>query len=161
MRNSSVVGVVVALLTASGCRDRQLEDEVAALRAEVADLRDQLLDWVQIPGGTFQMGSASGDDDEQPVHTVGVAGFKMMKSEVTVGQYRKCVDAGSCTAPDTGEDCNWNTGREDHPVNCVDWNQAQAFAVWAGGRLPTEAEWEYAARSGGKARTYPWGDESA
>ena len=80
----------------------------------------------------------------------------------TVGQYRKCVEAGACTAPDTGTTCNWGqSGREDHPINCVDWNQAQAFAKWAGGRLPTGKEWTYAATSRGKSWKYPWGYEEA
>ncbi len=121
--------------------------------------------WVRIPGGSFQMGSDAGESDEKPVHTVHVSSFELMKTEVTVGQYRKCVEAGACTAPNDKSSatyCNWGySGREDHPVNCVDWLQAQAFAKWAGGRLPTEAEWEYAARSGGESWTYPWGDEEA
>ncbi len=135
-------------------------------RAEA--LRRAGIEWVRIPGGTFQMGSTK-EDDEQPVHAVRVSSFELMKTEVTVGQYRLCVEAGACTAPDAYDPsaewstyCNWGqSGREDHPVNCVEWEQAQSFASWAGGRLPTESEWEYAARSGGESRTYPWGNESA
>ncbi len=91
--------------------------------------------------------------------------FSISKSEVTVGQYRKCVDAGACTTPtgrSSSEYCNWgHSGREDHPVNCVDWFQASAFAKWAGARLPTGEEWTYAATSGGKSWDHPWGDEEA
>jgi len=87
------------------------------------------------------------------------AGIELTRSEVTVAQYRACVEAGKCSAPNTGGTCNWNqTGREAHPVNCVDWNQATAFCAWAGGRLPTEEEWEAEASDGGK-RQFPWGDE--
>jgi len=120
--------------------------------------------WVKIPGRTFMMGSDNSDayKDEKPVHRVRVSGFQMAKTEVTVAQYRACVKARACTKPKSGKYCNWGkSGRDDHPINCVDWNQAVAFSKWAGGRLPTEAEWEYAARSGGKDRKYPWGDAKA
>ena len=117
--------------------------------------------WTDISGGTFNMGSNTGESDEKPVHSVAVPSFDMMKTEVTVSLYRQCVDAGACTAPDTGSGCNWGeSGRDEHPVNCVDWNQAFSFCQWAGGRLPTESEWEYAARSGGQNIMYPWGDDS-
>jgi len=118
--------------------------------------------WFKIPGGVFNMGSADGQNDEKPVHRVNVRPFEMSQTEVTVWQYRQCVQAGACTAPDTGSGCNWDVAdRQDHPVNCVDWEQAKKYASFVGGRLPTEAEWEYAARSGGKDRKYPWGDQDA
>ena len=115
-----------------------------------------------IPGGSFMMGSNSGSNDEKPVHRVTVGTFRMSKTEVTVAQYRACVDAGRCTKPNTGTYCNWGkAGRGAHPVNCVDWKQSRTFCGWAGGRLPSEAEWEYAARSGGKSWKYPWGNTAA
>ena len=116
--------------------------------------------WVSIPGGAFFMGAADGRPNEGPVHEVKISTFQMSKSEVTVAQYRACVAAKGCSEPSAGPDCNWGReGREDHPVNCTDWRQAKDFAKWAGGRLPSEAEWEYAARSAGGKRVYPWGDE--
>ena len=121
--------------------------------------------WIQIPGGTYQMGSDVGNTDETPLHSVTVPSFEMTKTEVTVDQYQACVDAVACTLPDdntVSSYCNWGaSGRGAHPVNCVDWNQAAAFCIWAGGRLPSESEWEYAARSGGQDITYPWGDDTA
>ena len=117
--------------------------------------------WVLIAGGSFMMGShSSGVSDELPVHDVVVSAFYMSKSEVTVGQYRACVQRGPCAAPNTGSRCNWGrNGRDDHPINCVDWNQARSFCRWVGGRLASEAEWEYAARSGGRTWKYAWGNE--
>ena len=125
--------------------------------------------WVSIPGGTFMMGSASGKEVERPVHRAVLRPFQLMKSEVSVRQYRACVKAGGCSAPlahdpssDWKQYCNWTRSvAGKHPVNCVSWIQAAEFCKWAGGRLPTEAEWEYAARSGGKPWIYPWGDEPA
>jgi formylglycine-generating enzyme required for sulfatase activity len=122
------------------------------------------LQWVCIPGGTFLMGSASGgNSDERPVIEVTVPSFEMLQTEVTVSQYRECVDGGPCTAPGTAGLCNWSDEGTyaEHPVNCVNWEQMEQFCAWVGGRLPSEAQWEYAARSGGQAITYPWGNEAA
>ncbi len=119
--------------------------------------------WVTICGGSFQMGSNAGKSSEMPVHEVIVPSFGMTKTEVTVSQYRECVTAGHCTAPNIGYGYdNWNDlGFENHPVNYLSWYQSEIFCNWAMGRLPSEAEWEYAARSGGQAITYPWGDQTA
>ena len=119
------------------------------------------IEWIRLPGGSFQMGSNEGDSDEKPVHGVQVRAFSLMKSEITVAMYKACVAAGKCSAPKTGGSCTWGeAGKEDHPVNCIDWEQARGFCSWAGGRLPSEAEWEYAA-SGGEGRKFPWGQAEA
>ncbi len=119
-------------------------------------------EWIPLAGGSYMMGSDQGVENERPLHQVTLDPFEMTSTEITVAQFRRCVEQGPCDPPGNNGDCNWSvTGREDHPVNCVDWMQAGAFCEWAGGGLASEAQWEYAARSQGQNRQYPWGDEAA
>ena len=111
---------------------------------------------VSIRGGTFKLGSTEGDADERPIVDARVEPFEIDTVEVSVEAYKACASAGKCQPPDTGTYCNWDKpGKERHPVNCVDAIQAEAYCTFVGKRLPTEDEWDYAAR-GPDGRKYPW-----
>lgn len=120
---------------------------------------------VYVPGGTFVMGSARAisNPDEQPEHSVTLSSYCIDRTEVMQGCYARCVATGKCTVMKRANDgfdgyCNRAFGdRDRHPANCVDWNEAVAYCASLGKTLPTEAEWEYAAR-GSDHRTYPWGN---
>jgi formylglycine-generating enzyme required for sulfatase activity len=123
------------------------------------------MEWVDVPAGEFMMGSDPAvdpnayDDAEMPQHPVYVDAFRISKYEVTNAQYAQCVRATVCDEPGQLQDY-LDPAHADHPVVYVSWYDAQTFCEWVGGRLPTEAEWEYAARGTG-GRIYPWGKEFA
>jgi formylglycine-generating enzyme required for sulfatase activity len=127
---------------------------------------------ISLPGGRFVRQHGSGPFSQDPTH-VSVGPFLLDAAEVTVAAYSECVRAGGCKpawptvswqsigAADRARwspFCNQDRGdRADHPVNCVDWHQATSYCAWAGKRLPSEEEWEWAARNGAAGTQYPWG----
>lgn len=122
---------------------------------------------VRVPAGDFFSGcnervDSECFDDEKPGRTRTLAAFSIDAREVTVAEFRECVDRGPCSAEglDTYDNCTWNqTGSGNHPISCVDWHRANQYCRYRGKRLPTEWEWEKAAR-GTDGRKYPWGNGS-
>ena len=154
-------------------KDTQKRREHITILKDVGGLGDFPDGMVPIPAGEFQIGSSATDarDNEKPPHTVYIDAFYMDMYEVTNAEYRKFVDANPNWRKDRilskyhdGKYLDfWNgndypSGRDFHPVVHVSWYAAMAYAEWAGKRLPTEAEWERAARGGLSNKKYPWGN---
>jgi serine/threonine-protein kinase len=122
-------------------------------------------DMIAIPGGTFKMGRDDGDLKERPAHAVKIGPFMMDRTEVTNGEYNEFVKAANYSAPNHWVNGQPIAGTETMPVRFVSLEDAKAFAAWRSKRdgvtyrLPTEEEWEYAARNGEKDSLYPWGDD--
>lgn len=167
-----IVCFAVALLSTQGCQKSSLSDEKNIVPGNM----------VLIKGGTFQMGTDDGMPYESPVHAVEIESFYMDKHEVTVAEFAKFAAATNYKTDaekfgwsgvfnfETGEwqrvdGADWRNpegkiaANPNEPVVQISWKDADAYAKWAGKRLPTEAEFEYAARGGLIGKKYSWGDE--
>lgn len=151
------------------------EPQIAEAQNRYTWLNRREVEWVKIYGHSFPIGALAAAQDSLPITWVEVGTLFISRSEVTNAQYKRCVDAGVCTPPHWDDNrCEIQGDRRssfgslpaimrrgDMPVVCIDWDQANRYATWVGGRLLSESEWEFAARSGEKSFTYPWGRESA
>ncbi|VEN73831.1 conserved exported hypothetical protein, Sulfatase-modifying factor-like [Candidatus Desulfarcum epimagneticum] len=150
-----VSGAFLALSPAASAEDR-LPDGVSFKNGKYISEKDQA-QMAFIPEGAFVMGSRSGNDNEKPAHAVWLSDFYMDISEVNNARFEKFVKE-SGYRPQGPWRRGYAPGQGDYPVRFVTWHDANAYADWAGKRLPTEAEWEKAAR-GEKSLVYPWGDD--
>jgi len=120
-------------------------------------------DMVTVDAGTFHMGCDENVEapcaaDEVPYHDINLAAFEIDRHEVSQANYQACVRSGTCFPPASDPECHWDPVQNaDLPVVCVNWEQARTYCGWLNNRLPSEAEWEKAAR-GLDARIFPWGN---
>jgi formylglycine-generating enzyme required for sulfatase activity/tetratricopeptide (TPR) repeat protein len=137
------------------------ENQVSAFPPDFLDAYGVVM--IKVPAGTFTMGDQDVSADDRPAHSVYLDAFAIDKYEVTNRLYKACVDAGFCPSlvymgSDTRPDYYGNPEYFEYPVVNVDWNMAKTYCEWRGARLPSEAEWEKAAR-GTDDRIYPWGND--
>ena len=151
-RHLFLAAVLAAVITADPTAGQQASTVVTPASSEH--------EMVRVPEGPFLMGTNGGErSNENPQHTVFLNAFDIDRYEVTQGQYRACVDAGGCQVPARTSEYRWyEDDAEAYPITGVTWQKADDYCRWAGLRLPTEAEWEKAAR-GTDGRTYPFGEE--
>ena len=150
------IGEYVFGLTVSDSVSASIQDVVTIL--VLNEIFAEQEGMIEVPSGPFSMGSEQGAGDERPVHRVDLSTFWIDKFEATTATFQACVDDGFCDPAGIAAGCNaGRSDRPDHPINCVTWEQAKSFCAWADKRLPTEAEWEKAAR-GIDGRRFVWGD---
>ncbi len=152
-----IIILSIILVLFIGCAEDIPEEDIPDTNLKTVNGKDGS-EMVMIPEGEFEMGSNDGDDDEKPIHMVYVNAFYMDKYEVTNALYKKFIDATGHSEPYYWDDSKYNAPNQ--PVVGVNWYDAKAYAEWAGKRLPTEAQWEKAARGGLAGKRYPWGDEA-
>lgn len=170
----SCATVFVVLLLGLGCRPRlgvrpheraqaavQIQSE-QPIQAETQDPIEAfpapLPEMIEHAAGPFIIGSLDGPADERPAKEIVLAAFAIDRTEVSAAAYDACVQKKACTPAGTGENCTAGIpGKERHPINCITWSQADSYCRFADKRLPTEAEWEKAAR-GGDQKKFVWGD---
>lgn len=143
---------------------KKLTSTATSLPTEITDAKG--VSMMLVPAGKFTMGNDNSDADERPAHQVYLVSYYIDKYEVTNSRYKACVDAGICTPPQTKDSDFWvlrrvyygNSQYDNYPVFYVDWSMSKSYCEWRGGSLPTEAQWEKAAR-GTDGRIYPWGND--
>ena len=165
----SIIAFLFILFFFSACESLGRGKDNLKIGSQKISLIDGMV-MLYVPAGKFEMGYLDGKKDETPVHTVYLDAYWIDQTEVTNAKYRKCEEAGVCERPKqatyplerinsaTRDDYYLNPEYDNYPALYINWSQASIYCEWAERSLPTEAEWEKAAR-GTDGRIYPWGNE--